>query len=205
MEINARVHIRPYLRFTTKMERQVTPTAIRNSLNDTAFDVKKSTVNEVFPRVFAVRDNRFAAAAFRVKKASRSNLRASVFDRLGRGNLREHINGGTRRARGRHVAVPTDPVKARRGARGVPKNLRPTAALAKPNTFVATVNGQKVIMQRPKRGKPKVLYVLERRVRIKKRFPFEKNGRSIVRRRFPFHFDREFRIGKAKAERETRR
>ena len=170
-----------------KVRRQV-PFATANAINDTAFDGRKRTVGPVWSAAFTVRDRRFPSVAFRVQKANKRNLVAVVFDRLGRASLQLHARGGTKKPKGRHLAVPTS--KVRRGARGVTKSKRPEALRGKPKFFrTMGKRGKPVIYERQRRGL-KLLYVMPRAVRLRRRFRFEKEMQATVRRQLPRHFNR---------------
>ena len=60
------------------------PFATSKALNDTAFVVRNTIVEDTFPRSFNVKNKRFAGATFRVDKANKRKLEARVFDRLGK-------------------------------------------------------------------------------------------------------------------------
>lgn len=185
--------------------RRQLPFAVSQALTSTAFDMRKEIVERTWPRSVEARDAKFMAAALRVKKATKTKLVASVFDRLKRNFIMRQATGGMKYSRtGRHVAIPTENVKARRGARGVPKSLRPRQALEKANTFeVRTKSGQLVIMRRPRKkaSAPEVLYVLEQSVRVSKRFPVFTAADQVVRRRFNANFNKAFAKAIATARR----
>ena len=180
--------------FVSDAKRRQMPFATKQAINSTAFSVRRNTVDRVAPSAFDQRNKRFVNASLRVDLATKQVLKASVFDKLQRGNLEEHARGGTKTPRGRHVAVPSRELKKKRSGRGVPKSLRPRTALQKKNTFVTTIKGQKVIARRKtKKNRPiEVLYILEPIVRIPKRFPFYKQADLVVRSEIGPAFSKEF-------------
>lgn len=179
--------------FTSDMIRRQMPFATKQTLNSLAFGVKNNTVAKVWPRAFEQRNKRFAKQVYRVGLATKTRLRASVFDRLERGNLELHAVGGSKTPRGRHVAIPSRRLAARRSGKGVPKSLRPRTALDRPNVFKTNINGQDVIATRKgKRGTFEVLYILETRAKINKTFPFYTEASIYVDREAGPTFAREF-------------
>lgn len=187
-----RVDIRSTLlddrRFTENLRRRAMPLAIRNSLNDVAFDVRRTVVGPLWSKSFNVRNRQFPRAAFRVKKATRTRLVSELFDRFDRDWLRRQASGGTRRARGgRYLAIPLSYVRARRTRSGrVPKRLLPRTIQQK-GSFE---EGKTVYVKVRKRDKaPTPMYTLRRSVFIPKRFPFFERvprlGAASMRRNFP--------------------
>jgi len=84
------------------------PYAISRTLNDTMHqDVRPGIIGPTWSSAFTVRRSNFARASINVIRpgATKANWSAGVFDRLGRGHLREHADGGTKRARGM-LAIP---------------------------------------------------------------------------------------------------
>lgn len=192
--------------FTSDVIRRQMPFATKQTLNKLAFGFKEHTVTNVWPRAFEQRNKRFAKQVYRVDVATKTKLRASVFDRLERANLLLHTDGGSKTPRGRNVAIPSRKLADRRSGKGVPKSLRPRAALDKPNVFKTTVGGQPVIAQRKgKKGKMEVLYVLEQRARIKKTFPFYRQATIYVGRHagpiFAKEFEKAMRTAKPRSTR----
>lgn len=181
------------------IENRVMPTVLRNSINDTLFDVRKHTVDVTYPKAFNVKNKRFIAATLRVEKSTKVRLKGSVFDRLGRDYLQRHTTGGIKRPRGRNLAIPAQIKRTKSGQ--ISKANRPRQILNKPRVFkVKSRSGQEMIMRRrTKKGKTvEVLYLLEQRARIRKTFRFYDGAIATTKRNFPRHFAREFRINIAK-------
>jgi hypothetical protein len=105
------------------------PFALSRALNDALFKAKDELVGHTWPSSITVRNPSFIRAALNVEPSTKTNLRGAVFDRFDRGNLRLHDRGGTKQARGR-LAIPDAKIKGARGAKGLPKRLRP-AGLAR--------------------------------------------------------------------------
>ena len=150
------------------------PFATSKALNDTAFIVRNTIVEETFPRSFDVKNKRFAGVAFKVDPAKKRKLEARVFDRLNKDFLALQESGGTKRPRGNSIAIPTDEIRVT--GRGVSKARRPRQLLQSGKRAFRTKSktGQDIIAQRrgKKRYPLKVLYVLEPQADIKPRFPF---------------------------------
>lgn len=176
------------------------PFALAGALNDALFKARDHLVNQTWPRSVTVRNPNFIRAALNVEKASKGSLKGAVVDRFGRGHLKLHARGGTKIARG-HLAIPSTVVKGQRGAKGVPRRLRPGSA---PNTFrKGDAIFQRVGWQPKGSGKRKrksatpatdgrrvqLLYTLKRAAQIRKDVPFIEDFNRIVlnevRRSFP--------------------
>ena len=174
-------------------KRQI-PFATSQALNDTAFAVRKEIVERTYPDSFTVRNRRFASAMFRVGKASKRNLVATVSDVLGRDYMVDQAKGGIKRPRGRNIAIPSREIK-RTGTGKVPKAKQPRNLLDGKGYRTTLRSGQPVIAEKTGRGSAKrqrVLYLLEPTARIPKRFPFYERGRKVAKDTFPRAFDRRF-------------
>lgn len=190
-----------YRRLNTIQQKQL-PYAFQLTLNDIIFEARKQIVETTYPRSFDVRNRSFARATFRVKKASKRYLVAELYDHLDRANLRLHATGGTKKPRGSSIAVPSDIMKAKRRAKGIPKGQRPRQILEQPGAFIAVMKGgKKGIWKR--RGKKRLpidlLYSFQTSAEIKEAFPFYKHAESIVRKRFNDRFNANLRRALASA------
>jgi len=181
------------LRLSTMQKKQL-PFAFAQTLNDTAFKVRKQIVERTYPRSFDVRDRRFATQTFRVKKATKRILTAVVFDRLDRANLKLHAEGGTKRAKRGSIAVPSRYVKDRRGARGVRRNLRPREVVDSPKGYISRGKDRAIFQAYgPGGSKKRLLYSLKPSVRIAKVFPFYEDASRTVQRNLQRSFSINFR------------
>ena len=104
---------------------------------------------------------------------------------------------GARKA-AQSVKPPTKKASDRPGARKKatgktgPSNRRTFEKKAFKVTFAS---GQQAIVRRTtkRRGPLKVLYLLERRARIRKTFPFHRDAERVTKARFQRHFNRRLR------------
>lgn len=201
MRLTIKSNISAVKREMSRLERRELPKAIRNALNDTAFDVRQFTVGPLWRRSFPqARNRRFPGVAFRVIRASNRRLVAEVYDRLDRFFLPEHITGRDRTARAHRITVP---IGVKRTATGrIPKNKAPNNLK---NAFVADLGKGPGVWQRQRDGSLKLMYVLEDRVNIDKRFPFFRLGAAKARQRFPGHMQKEARFAIKRAEKRANR
>jgi hypothetical protein len=201
IEFNVKSDYKRLERRLNAIERKQLPFAFANTLNDTAFQVRKQIVGPTYDRAFEVRDKRFASQSFRVVKANKRNLRAMVMQvpprgATGvRGNLHLHAKGGIKSARAGNLAIPSDKIKHRRRSRGVPKNLEPRELLNQPRSFVAVMkSGKRGIFKR--RGKKRLpidlMYSFEKSVVITKQYLFFEDGTMIVRNNLSRNFNKQF-------------
>ncbi len=112
-----------------------------------------------------------------------------MYDRLGRGSLALHDHGGTKKPRGKAIAVPSAELQARRSGKGVPKGLRPRnlPATGPSGSFV---KGD-VLYQRVGAGKSrglKLMYVLKPAAPIRADVPFHSDFDRIMRQTMPIQF-----------------
>lgn len=163
-------------------KRQV-PFAIANTLNDVAFLARHHVVNVTGPRDFDIRNKRFLGVALqigKVGKASKYNLVATIYDKLGRSFLKVQADGGTKRPEkpGR-FAIPLGKMADKRKSRGIPKNMRP---LTMPNTFkLRTRGGGEVIARRVGRARRvEVVYALKRTAELPQRFNVYRDVGQVV-------------------------
>jgi hypothetical protein len=116
----------------------------------------------------------------KIKPATKYDLQAEI--RTAADWLEPHETGKDKTARGGNVAVPTDAVR-RNKRLIIPRAQRPKGLGAK--VFVLQSKHGPVLVQRITRGKNKglrVLYGLERRVRIRKRSTFYEPIERTVKR-----------------------
>jgi hypothetical protein len=128
----------------------------------------------------------------RVDKSTKTNLKATIFDRIareGKSNseyLARQESGGMKTSRSSsNVAIPSRFLMLKRNSQGrVPNNLRPRNLLNDKNAFkVKTKKGAEFIMRRDGRtGKAKVYYILSQSARIPSRFPFFTDARMVIRK-----------------------
>ena len=181
-------------------KRQI-PFATAMALNDAAFAVRKEIVERTFPASFTVRNKRFASAMFRVGKASKRKLSATVSDVLGRDYMTMQATGGIKRPRGFNIAIPSREIK--RTATGkVPRAKQPRNVLGGKGFRTTLRSGQPVIAESVGRGRNKrqrVLYILEQSARIPKRFPFYERGRKVAQSSFARAFNKRFAQAKRTA------
>ena len=179
--------------------RQV-PFATSLALNKTAHSVRKNTVERVYPQSFDVKNKSFARAAFRVQNSNKRNLRARVFDRLGRPWLETQIRGGQKRPiSSSRLAVP---INVRRLASG--RISKRNQARNLPRSFVRDFGRGRgpAVWQRVGRGKRQRLrlaYELEPSVRIRPAFPFYREAERVTQAQFPRQFDAAMRRALATA------
>jgi hypothetical protein len=174
------------------LQREV-PFALSRALNEAALKTRQSLIDETWPKYVEVRNRHFLRAALRVEKASKGNLRVAVVDTLGRGNLKLHAEGGTKRARGR-LAIPSKAV--RRTAKGVARSQRPVNIKNK-------VVRKGLIFERTGKGENarlRLMYSLKPSAKIDKRVPFKedfaRSMRAEVQRLFPQHLQHAMRTAR---------
>jgi len=194
MQISVKSNISAVTKALDAFGKRQIPFATSLALNDAAFAVRKEIVERTYPDSFTVRNKRFAGAMFRVGKASKRNLTATVSDVLGRDYMTMQAEGGIKRPRGRNIAIPSRQIK--RTATGkVPMAKQPRNVLGGKGYRTTLRSGQPVIAENVGRGAAKrqrVLYLLEPTARIPKRFPFYERGRKVAQTSFARAFNKRF-------------
>lgn len=146
------------------------PYAAMRALNEATENVRGYLIKNTWPSSgINVRNPSFIAASLTTKesRASKTDLRTEIYDKLDRGHLRMQAEGGVRKPRGRaHMAVPVSSVP--RTARGIPKQVK--AALDKSGK--RGVRRGDAIFQRDSKGKLRLLFVLKAATKIPKRVRF---------------------------------
>ena len=129
-----------------------------------------------------------------VRRVTKTKLRVSTRDRFDRGNLQLHATGGTKRTRSGRIAIPSCFTKATRGARGIRKALPPRAVVDSPKGYINREGPRDPIYQRYGRGgnKVRLLYILQSRAWLRKRFRFYEDAQRIMRSVSPKLFRKNF-------------
>lgn len=194
MQISVKSNLNTFEKMINAFGRNQVPFATANALTTTAFDVRKQIVEKTYPDSFTVRNKRFASQMFRVEKANKRNLTAAVFDRLGRDYMVKQAEGGVKRPRGNHIAIPSRQIK-RTASGKVPRGKQPRNLLGGKAYRTKLRSGQDVIAQQVGRGaarRQQVLYLLEKTAHIPKRFPFYEDATTTTRRVFDRNFKKSF-------------
>lgn len=201
MQISVKSNISTVAKALDAFGKRQIPFATSLALNDAAFAVRKEIVERTFPDSFTMRNKRFPGAMFRVGKASKRNLVATVSDVLGRDYMTRQAEGGTKLPRGKHIAIPSRQIK-RTGTGKVPAAKQPRNVLSGKGYRTQLRSGQPVIAENVGRGAAKrqrVLYLLEQRAHIPKRFPFYERGRKVAQSSFARAFNKRFAQAKRTA------
>jgi hypothetical protein len=206
MQISVKSNISAFAKAMDAFGKNQIPFATHRAINKTAFDVRDEIVKETFPKSFTVRNKRFASQMFRVDKATKRNLTARVYDRLGRDYMTNQAEGGIKRPRGNNIAIPSRQLK-RTASGKVPKAKQPRNVLGGRGYRTTLDSGQPIIAEQTGRGaarKQRVLYILENIARIPKRFPFYEDANKTAGRMFDRNFKKSFAFAKQTARRQTK-
>lgn len=104
------------------------PFALSLALNDAIKQAREELVSETWPQHVTQRNATFIKRALRINFSTKRNLRAEVYDDLGRAHLKLHAKGGVKQGKHRLAIPPKGAV--RRGAHGVVKSQRPAQIIA---------------------------------------------------------------------------
>lgn len=161
------------------------PFAVSRTLNTAADRTRDSLITDTWPRHVSVRDPNFLKAALTTKgeQATKTSLRVTIYDKLGRANLAKHETGGTATSKTGRFAIPTS--RVRKGTKGVIPSQRPAQLKRK-----VVKNG--LIFQATGKGKNQrlqLMFKLQRTNRIPATVPFHADFarfmREEVKRAFP--------------------
>ena len=166
------------------------PFAMALALNDATEKTRKYLITHTWPSRIKQRNASFIAASLTTKgtRATKRQLESEIYDRLNRGHLMMHAKGGTRTARGAHMAVPVSSMP--KSGRGVPQRLRP-------RNLANSVRIKDAIYTRDRSGKLKLMYVLKTATKIPRRVPFFEDYHASMsrelRRSIPIAVERAMR------------
>lgn len=152
--------------------------AASQAMNDASKVTREELITSTWPDHVKVRSAGFMRASLSREFATKRNPRITIFDKLDRGNLLLHAEGGVRQAKEGSLAIPEAKLAARRTSKGIPKALRPRTL---PNSF----RKGDVIYQRTGAGKSKglkLMYVLKPSAHIPRQVPFEADFNRIMTR-----------------------
>lgn len=193
-------------RFWNRLERQQAPFAIAVSLTRTARDSMR-VEREALPTIFR-QPTPWIERGIRFTPATKAEQVASVFVMPQQGEyvspyvfgLRQPGTGG-----GRRVARPVNQRTNRYGnlSRGTVRRL-----LARPNTFIGTVNGVDGIWQRVggrRNPRPRLQVAFDPPEAVRRRYKWQDRIAQTVFDRHPEHFLQALEDAVRTAERRTRR
>ncbi|MCP4352303.1 MAG: hypothetical protein GY795_43145 [Desulfobacterales bacterium] len=105
--------------------------------------------------------------------------------------LRQELGGVKKGRSGHRIAIP---VGARRTRKSVTtKRSWPTQVLKRKNVFILEQKfGREAIIQRNKSGDIKLLYLLQRKVKVKKRWDFRETVNEVAQEQFNSQFNKAF-------------
>ena len=182
MELNVRAETKKVERYLNRIQRRQLPFAIARALTWTVQDAQKSIIAAI-PHIFRVTKKwwlKTQPTGIKIRPATKIHLTATVYTNAPFADLQE--SGGTKRPRGRMIAVPTAKTpKSRRKAGGA-------AVMMKQKKTFATKTG----IYRRKGGKKnqtiEKVFTFTKKARVRPRFGFKDIARKVAVRRFPNHF-----------------
>lgn len=162
------------------------PFALSGALNNAVESARSDLIGNTWPKHVTVRKANFLNAALTTggERATKNRLRVVLYDRLGRGSLKLHAEGGTKRPLRSKLAIPTAAVS--RGASGVVSSQRP-------GNLSRKVVKKNLIFQASGRGKSSkltLMYKLARVAQIKNDVPFYEDFNATMAARVRAEFPR---------------
>jgi hypothetical protein len=153
------------------------PYALARALNQAAEDAQTVLIVSTWPKSVHVRNTSFMRAALRRIYATKGNLTVEIYDSLHRAQLQKHAVGGTKTARGGHLAIPSSEIPL--GSHGVRKSDRPAALIARTAKRALRITSRGIYVG--KGGRLHLKYALRRSVPIPADVPFESDFRTAMR------------------------
>lgn len=153
--------------------RDQVPFALSKALNEAAEKTRTKLITKTWPGAVTVRNARFLNAALttRGERATKKQLRVTIYDKLHRAHLEKHAFGGTKVAKGRGLAIPPSSGKTvRRTSRGVVKSQKPSAIIAMTPARSLRVLPHGIFTGEG--GRLHLRYSFERSAKIRKDVPF---------------------------------
>lgn len=163
--------------------REQVPFGFSRALNTVAFEIRRDTVERVYPRDFEMRNRALPRRLFGVtKKATKSDLHAEVGQTLALDWVERQATGGTKVPRGNSIAIAPNPNAVRTGSGAIKKAF-------KPRNLKGAFKTSTAIMVRDSEGDLHKAYTLKQSVRIPKRFTFYEEADLKASTIFPTALD----------------
>lgn len=186
-----------------KVHKDQLPFATSQAINTTAFEIRKQLVDKTYPGAFDLKNKRFPSVATNVNKSKKTKLEAVIGNWKGQAfdYLPKHAEGGTKKPRGRHIAVPSRELRADYPTKKIPKSQKPKAILKKKGGFTFVTSKKKLTViayRKPKRGKKgksgdiEIKYILIKRAQIDKELPFYEDALKVAEKRYPKNWAKAF-------------
>jgi hypothetical protein len=153
------------------------PYALARALNQSAEDAQTVLILQTWPKAVKQRNTTFMRAALRRRFATKNNLQVEVYDSLHRGHLKEHAVGGTKTAKGAHLAIPSSEIPL--GSHGVSKSNRPAQLIARTPKRALRITSRGIYVGQG--GRLHLKYALRRSVPVPADVPFESDFRAAMR------------------------
>jgi hypothetical protein len=161
------------------------PFALSLALNQAIRDTRTDLTETTWPTSVKERNPNFIRAALRYTTSTKRDLRAEIYDALGRASLKKHADGGTKVAKHAHLTIP--PSSEPLGAHGIPKSKRARAIIARTPVRALRITPRGIFVG--EHGRLKLKFVLKPSIRIAKDVPFRSDFRAsmiaAVSRSFP--------------------
>lgn len=211
MNINVKSNLSTVSKALDAFGKNQMPFALANTLNDSAFQIRKNTIENVWTKDVKVKNPAFMKAVMMpikgTNRATKRKLR-SIVQNYPSGNrhkdfLQRLAVGGIKSPRGRSIAIPAEDMPLRAKG-GVTARNRPRPLLDRPKVFRQRVRGQDMILQRTtKKPYPlKRLYILEQgSVNIDNQFSFYEDADKLANKVMRENFRKNFARAKASARR----
>lgn len=213
IEIGIEDEIDELVEWTNVLMLTEVPFVTAKSINNTLFDIRRRIVGSTFPNAFNVRNRRFPSVLFKVdtiRTSSRNDaggmssfkmfkagmipeVMGSVNQRLDRGNMPLHVDGGLKRARGSAIAIPvSDELRTKTGR--VAKGKKPLNITRRKDVFLKRDSGgrKRFIAKRLPNKRLEIIYVFKKTARIEKRFRFYEDSFDTIEQVFMGHFSYEW-------------
>ncbi len=190
MQISVSSNINKVARQLSREAKTQIPFATASAINNTAFSVRKA-VQVQLPK-YIDRPTPYTVRGVRVGKAKKTLLEGSVFfiPRVA-AYMWFQVEGGSRRASKKWIAVPTDNVKLNQYG-NVPRSKKGLVKTQK--QFIGTINGTTGVWQSGTRAQPriKLLHKFVKQAQYKKLFPFYKIAQGVINSKFDNEFAKAF-------------
>jgi hypothetical protein len=161
------------------------PFALANAMTSSAFRTRTDLKDDVWPKAVNSRNKRFLGVALNIEKATKRNLRISIYDGLGRAHLALHAKGGTKEAKKR-LAIPVTG-SVRRTGKGVSKAQKPRAIIDNTPKRALRVLPAGIFVG--KGGRLHLIYSFKKSAHVNSDVPFydgfDRSMRAGMRQQFP--------------------
>lgn len=189
MQIQLKFDSHKFITWLNDFELRQLPYAQSSALNGTAYKIQRYQRANM-EKKFTIRNN-WTLKGVIVEKATKQNLQVQIAIRDK--YTARHEEGGTFKTKSKSWSIPLKDIK--RNKRGIVTRAKWPARLKNKNIMIVkSKKGKgKIMLQRVRNNKPKLLWAFEPEIKLKPRLDFKKTAEAVANKFFESEFDAAFK------------